>query len=209
MPTGTTSRCKALPYHQSRSPPNATICFASSAAISSVAICVQRGYDEDWLGDTFSRAVLFGNGLVAILAGLLANTLVTTLALGPVAPFDAALAVLLIGGAVIVWAWPENYGDKTAGSNIVARMQGAVACIRGDVRVFLLGAMQVRRHWVFRESGAVPQAVDAWAAHFVRAYSQLHSCGRREARSCDACNLVGAEAAMGTTQTWTRNTSEE
>lgn len=52
--------------------------------------CAQRGYDGDWLGNTFSIAVFLGNGLVAILAGLLGHGLVETLSLGPVAPFDAA-----------------------------------------------------------------------------------------------------------------------
>ena len=54
-----------------------------------------------------------GNGLVAILAGLLGHVLVESLSLGPVAPFDAAALVLLAGGAVVVFTWPENYGDST------------------------------------------------------------------------------------------------
>ena len=36
----------------------------------------QRGYEPDWLGNTFSIAVFLGNGLVAIVAGLLAHGLV-------------------------------------------------------------------------------------------------------------------------------------
>ena len=31
--------------------------------------------------------------------------------MGPVAPFDASMVVLLLGGAVIAATWPENYGD--------------------------------------------------------------------------------------------------
>lgn len=53
-------------------------------------MCLQRGYEGDWLGNTFSIAVFLGNGLVAILAGLLGHGLVETFSLGPVAPFDAA-----------------------------------------------------------------------------------------------------------------------
>ena len=34
---------------------------------------LQRGYDGEWLGGTFSKAVFVGNGLMAILAGLLAH----------------------------------------------------------------------------------------------------------------------------------------
>jgi hypothetical protein len=55
----------------------------------SILLPAQRGYDGEWLGGVFSRAVFVGNGLVAILAGLVAHSLVETLALGPVAPFDA------------------------------------------------------------------------------------------------------------------------
>ena len=55
--------------------------------------------------------MFFGNGLIAIVAGLLANTLVYSLEFGPVAPFDAAIVVLAIGGAVIMVTWTENYGD--------------------------------------------------------------------------------------------------
>jgi hypothetical protein len=34
------------------------------------------------------------------------------LALGPVAPFDAAIVVLLVGGAAIHFTWRENYGSR-------------------------------------------------------------------------------------------------
>ena len=106
---------------------------------------LQRGYDEDWLGDTFSRAVLCGNGLVAILAGLLANLLVTTLDLGPVAPFDAALVLLAIGGGLIISTWRENYGesDSKKEAGILMQFSSAIECIRSDSRVLLLGVMQV------------------------------------------------------------------
>ena len=111
----------------------------------STGSAVQRGFEEDWLGDTFSKAVLLGNGLVAIVAGLLANTLVDTWSLGPVAPFDAAIVVLLIGGAVISATWPENYGDRSHGQGhgVVDQFRAAVKCISGDIRVLLLGVMQV------------------------------------------------------------------
>lgn len=74
---------------------------------------VQRGYDGNWLGGTFSKAVFVGNGLTAIVAGLLGHALVEMLGLGPVAPFDAAALVLLIGGAYIAFSWTENYGESS------------------------------------------------------------------------------------------------
>ena len=73
---------------------------------------MQRGYDEDWLGGTFSQAVFVGNGLMAILSGFLAHALVELLSLGPVAPFDAAHAVLLLGGLLVLATWTENFGGE-------------------------------------------------------------------------------------------------
>lgn len=121
-----------------------------------------RGYDPAWLSGTFSRAVFLGNGLVAILSGLVANTLVTTAKLGPTAPFDAAAVALSCGGALIWFTWTENYGggksggsaaDKEAGgppspvttdafTSLKAQFRTAAAAISGDPRVGLLGAMQ-------------------------------------------------------------------
>ena len=72
---------------------------------------LQRGYEANWLGGTFSKAVFLGNGLIAIVAGLLGHALVEIFHLGPVSPFDAAALVLLFGGAYIAATWTENYGD--------------------------------------------------------------------------------------------------
>jgi hypothetical protein len=104
---------------------------------------VQRGYEEDWLGDTFSRAVLLGNGLVAILAGLVGNYLVDDLQLPRVAPFDAAIVVLLAGGATILLTWPENYGDHSTSRGILEQFWAAFHSIATDRRILLLGVMQV------------------------------------------------------------------
>ena len=54
-----------------------------------------------------------GNGLMAILAGLFAQTLVGQFDLGPVAPFDAAAVVMLIGGVLVILTWTENYGEAS------------------------------------------------------------------------------------------------
>lgn len=84
-------------------------------------------------------AVFLGNGLVAIVSGLLAHGLVVGLKMGPVAPFDAAICVLLVGGTIIISSWSENYGDandkgslmdtfRKAGTAIV---EGVVHCLIG------------------------------------------------------------------------------
>lgn len=94
---------------------------------------MQRGFEGGWLGPTFSKAVFFGNGLMAIAAGLLAHTLVETFAIGPVAPFDAAAVVMLIGGAIIVTTWTENYGDNSEKRSFVAQCtKAAQAIARGQ-----------------------------------------------------------------------------
>ena len=107
-----------------------------------VAEHFKRGYDGDWLGDLFSKAVFLGNGVVAIASGLLANSLVSTLALGPVAPFDAAAAALLAGGAIIRLTWTEKYGDASDGRSMGDQFKAAWGAIRGDRSIALLGAIQ-------------------------------------------------------------------
>lgn len=77
------------------------------------------------------QAVFVGNGLMAILAGLVANFLVVDMKLGPVAPFDASAAVLLIGGAVIMFSWGENYGDPKSQHTLTHQFKMAAAAILG------------------------------------------------------------------------------
>ena len=82
------------------------------ACVNSGAVMLQRGYEGNWLGGTFSKAVFLGNGLIAIVAGLLGHALVEIFKLGPVSPFDAAALVLIGGGVYIAITWTENYGDS-------------------------------------------------------------------------------------------------
>lgn len=110
-----------------------------------VAEHFRRGFAGEWLATTFSKAVFLGNGLVAILAGLVAHSLVETLSLGPVAPFDAAATVLGIGGIIVASKWTENYGDSSSASNQMQIFQGfqkAASVIVSQPKIALLGAMQ-------------------------------------------------------------------
>ena len=107
-----------------------------------VAEHFKRGFNGDWLGGTFSQAVFLGNGLMAILAGLFAHTLVETLAVGPVAPFDAAATVLVIGGAIIYTTWSENHGDSSVNSTATEGFGKAFRLIISEPKIALLGAMQ-------------------------------------------------------------------
>ncbi|KNC86862.1 hypothetical protein SARC_01008 [Sphaeroforma arctica JP610] len=109
-----------------------------------VAEHFSRGFEASWLGSTFSKAVFYGNGLVAIAAGVLANYLVRDMDFGPVAPFDAAIVFLTLGAGLITFTWNENHGDKTENNQqtFSASFQVAVDEIRNDTKIFLLGCMQ-------------------------------------------------------------------
>ncbi|XP_047338900.1 molybdate-anion transporter-like [Impatiens glandulifera] len=102
----------------------------------------KRGYDQQWLSVTFSKAIFLGNGLVAILAGLFGNLLVETLTLGPVAPFDAAACFLAVGMAIIMSSWTENYGDPSENKDLLTQFKDAAVIIASDGKIALLGAIQ-------------------------------------------------------------------
>ncbi|XP_024383533.1 uncharacterized protein [Physcomitrium patens] len=107
-----------------------------------VAEHFKRGFEAQWLSLTFSKAIFLGNGLIAILAGLVANTLAGTFGLGPVSPFDAAACVLAVGMAIIISFWPENYGDQTEGKSFTHQFTQAASAIASDEKIALLGAIQ-------------------------------------------------------------------
>lgn len=102
----------------------------------------KRGFDQQWLSVTFSKAIFLGNGLIAIVSGLFGNLLVDTLDFGPVAPFDAAACFLAIGMAVILSSWTENYGDPSENKDLFSQFRGAAVAIASDEKIALLGAIQ-------------------------------------------------------------------
>ena len=71
------------------------------------------GFHSSLLSDTFSLAT-YGNGLVAIFSGLLANWLVEHF--GVTSPFLAAIGFFALAALVITFTWKENYGDKVISS---------------------------------------------------------------------------------------------
>lgn len=101
-----------------------------------------RNYDPEWLNGTFSKAIFIGNGVVSIVAGLLANYLVTDMNFGPVAPFDAAATFLAIGGVIIALTWTENRGAVNDNVSLEASFSAAKNAIFNDKKVLYLGAMQ-------------------------------------------------------------------
>ena len=79
---------------------------------------------------------------MSIVSGLLADTSSPTCASAPSRRSDAAALFLAIGGVVILFTWTENKGDGSENTSVQQGMRQAYEAIKGDRRVFYLGAMQ-------------------------------------------------------------------
>jgi hypothetical protein len=97
----------------------------------------KQGFDGNLIGDTFSYAT-FGNGLVAVAAGLVANTAASSY--GFVAPFVVALAPLTFVAVLIHFTWNENYGNQQ--TNLMASLSKGFSLITSDTRIAALGMGQ-------------------------------------------------------------------
>mmetsp|Transcript_17043 Transcript_17043/g.39894 ORF Transcript_17043/g.39894 Transcript_17043/m.39894 type:complete len:369 (+) Transcript_17043:74-1180(+) len=71
----------------------------------------KRKFPDEWLASTYSYSSI-GNGLVAILAGVLAQ--VAADAYGDIGPFRLAIALTVLT-LVFVCFWKENYGEQETG----------------------------------------------------------------------------------------------
>lgn len=108
-------------------------------AFESWMVCehFKQGYDSNWLGDTFAYAT-FGNGLVAVVAGLVANSVAGSF--GFVAPFIVALLPLTLVAVIVLGTWSENYGNQTM--TLLSSMSKSFNLIRSDWRIASLGLAQ-------------------------------------------------------------------
>ena len=97
----------------------------------------QAAFPDDWLAHTFS-AMTFGNGVVAIVAGVLASFAASNF--GVVAPFDLSLVCLIAGTAIIYTTWKENYGDKNSAPAL--NLKQGIEVIQQNPKVALLGLIQ-------------------------------------------------------------------
>eukprot|EP00903_Cladosiphon_okamuranus_P018949 g17426.t1 len=66
----------------------------------------KQGFPEDWLKSTFSAATV-GNGIMAVLAGVVAQ--VAADKLGDIGPFQVAIALTLLALSMLM-LWEENFG---------------------------------------------------------------------------------------------------
>ncbi|CAM9103195.1 unnamed protein product, partial [Ectocarpus fasciculatus] len=97
----------------------------------------KKGYTSEMLSQTFSYAT-FGNGLVAVAAGLTANAAASSY--GYTAPFLLACVPLVIVIVIVSSSWSENYGDQQ-NSSLSSLMRG-FDLIRSDPRIAALGLGQ-------------------------------------------------------------------
>jgi len=106
-----------------------------------------RGFDDEWLNNTYALASV-GNGLMAILAGIVAQ--ITADALGEIGPFQLAIALTVLD-LVLVLGWTENYGgsgDNDTGnetgssySGLFKNFRDSIGVIASSLPVFLLGSV--------------------------------------------------------------------
>lgn len=99
----------------------------------------RNGFDSALLADTFARQT-FGNGVVAVIAGLVANTAAD--AFGYVAPFMISIVPLVLLAVLAGSTWSENYGNSTLGVGYLTSLGNAFELIRSDARLAALGMAQ-------------------------------------------------------------------
>lgn len=92
------------------------------------------GYDSALLADTFSKAT-FGNGVVAVTAGLIANMAAGLF--GFSAPFVLAILPLVIVASIVMCFWQENHGNQSA--PVLNSLSRGFALIRSDAKIAALG----------------------------------------------------------------------
>ena len=97
----------------------------------------KQGFDSALLGSTFSNAI-FGNGLVAVGAGFVANAAASSY--GYIAPFLVAILPLVTVAFLVATTWSENYGNQSA--NMLSSLRQGLELIQNDSRICALGLAQ-------------------------------------------------------------------
>jgi hypothetical protein len=97
----------------------------------------KQGFDGNSLSDTFSLQTL-GNGLVAVAAGLVANTAAESN--GYVAPFIVAMLPLTVVAVTVMLTWNENYGNQKL--NLLSSLSKGFDLVSNDSRIAALGMGQ-------------------------------------------------------------------
>ncbi|KAF9969347.1 Molybdate-anion transporter [Actinomortierella ambigua] len=101
----------------------------------------RKGFPPNLISATFGTAT-FLNGLVAILAGVVANIAVQA-SQSLVAPFVVSAGTLVVAGLIVSGTWEENYGEsKQANGSILKSMLEGLVVLKNDVNILALGFAQ-------------------------------------------------------------------
>ncbi|GFX32197.1 molybdate-anion transporter, partial [Trichonephila clavipes] len=100
-----------------------------------------QNYDfpREWISVTFSKAT-FWNGVLAIIAGVIANFTSDFLGWGPVSPFILAIPCFIVSCFIMSKAWNENYGKQQKSTKNVC-IQGLQLIITNNL-ILMLGIVQ-------------------------------------------------------------------
>jgi len=96
-----------------------------------------RTFPGELISQTFSISN-FGNGLIAIIAGLIASAVATKF--GNVAPYMVSLLSLITATALVAFSFNENYGDQDMQFSKI--FSGAWGAMVNDYSIPLLGLVQ-------------------------------------------------------------------
>jgi MFS family permease len=104
----------------------------------------KRGFDEDKYEIIMRDSVVVSN-MAAIASGYLAHVLAERL--GPVGPFQGAVACTVLALVVVMCVWTENYGTALSGvghnsKGLHTYMKEAVMTFRSDSRILRVGIIQ-------------------------------------------------------------------
>ena len=97
-------------------------------------------FPKEWIQLTTKKSTLL-NGLLAILAGLIATLVAEWANFGPIAPFMCAIPCLLAASVYIALFWDENYSTQ-AKSSIQKSFKAALREIFTEPKIFVIGAIQ-------------------------------------------------------------------
>lgn len=96
-------------------------------------------FPKEWIAETMKQ-VSGWNGALAVLSGVVANTVAEWLNHGPIAPFMLAIPCLLVSGIIIMSTWNENYGTQNL--KFKPACQAGLREIGESQKILLLGAIQ-------------------------------------------------------------------
>jgi hypothetical protein len=127
----------------------------STFFLSGVFRVVTPGFAPALIGATFSTAI-FLNGLVAILAGVVANLAVEWS--GSLAsPFVVSAGTLVLAGLLITSSWEENYGESQTnrtGSVLTSMIEGLIVLKSGKMTLSLPVKTKVQFAKLFLSQGS-------------------------------------------------------